>query len=83
MAILIRPPAKERMAERGATDEEVAFTIRRGFPLPARFGRRKHRATMPFERFRGDKFYRFKQIEVYSVGEEEDVMVVTVVVKHF
>lgn len=83
MAILIHPHAKERMAERGATEDEVSFTLRKGFLLPARFGRRKHWATFPFERYWQEKFYRFKQIEVYSVDEGEDVIVITVVVKYF
>lgn len=83
MAVLIHPHAKERMAERGATDDEAFSALRKGFPVPARFGRRKHRQTFPFERHWDGKFFRFKQIEVFSVDEGEDIIVITVVVKYF
>lgn len=83
MAIMIRPHAKERMAERGATDDEVLSVLRTGFRVPARFGRRKQWMTFPFERYRHGKFFRFKQIEVHSVDEGEDIIVITVGVKYF
>lgn len=83
MAILIHPHARERMEERGAAEDEVGFTLRKGFLLPARFGRRKHWATFPFERYWNGKFFRFHQIEAYSVDEGEDIIVITVVVKYF
>ncbi len=83
MAILIHSHAKERLAERGATEDEVGLTLRKGFVLPARFGRRKHWANFPFERYWHGKYFRFKQIEVYSVDEGEDIIVITVVVKYF
>ena len=49
MAIRIHPHAKERMKERGATEDEVVATIEKGECFPAKFGRTGFRRNFSFE----------------------------------
>ena len=83
MAILIHPHARERMKERGATENDVRTTISKGEKFPARLGRTGFRHNFAFESNRDGKFFRIKQVVVYGVDEEKDFMVITVVVKYF
>jgi hypothetical protein len=83
MAIMIHPHARERMEERGATENEIRTTISKGEKFPAKFGRIGFRYNFPFESDRNGKFFRTKQLEVLGVDEERDFIVITVVVKYF
>jgi hypothetical protein len=83
MAIMIHPHARERMEERGATENEVRTTICAGERFSAKFGGTGFRHDFPFESDKDGKFFRMKQVEVYGVDEERDFIVITVVVKYF
>ena len=83
MAIKIHPHTKERMQERGATDEEIIKTVEEGEKFPAKFGRIGLRRNFTFEGMWRGKEYKTKQVEVYAVKEAEDFIVITVVVKYF
>ena len=39
--VRLHPHARERMDERGATEEEVRATVEQGEPFPAKFGRER------------------------------------------
>lgn len=47
--VQILPHAYERMAQRGATDQEVLPTPEEGEQFPAKFGRTGYRRNFPFE----------------------------------
>jgi len=84
MAIHIHPHARERMAERGAQEDEVIKTINQGEQFPAKFGRTGFRNNFPFEDNWRDKFYHTKQVEAYAVRENpSDWLVVTVIIRYF
>jgi hypothetical protein len=83
MAILIHPHARERMEERETSEDEVRVTISQGERFPAKLGRAGFKRNFPFESKRDGKFFRIKQVVVYGVGEGEDFLVITVVVKYF
>ncbi len=83
MTVKIRSHAKERMKERGASENEAIKTVETGERFPAKFGRSGFRRNFPFGSVWKGKEYRTKQIEVYGVEEAEDFIVVTVVVKYF
>jgi hypothetical protein len=79
----IHPHARERMAERGATEAEVRTTVVSGERFPARFGRAGFRRNFPFDdTWRGHE-YRVKQVEAYAVQEADGWLVITVLVKYF
>ena len=70
------------MTARGASAEEVNQTIVQGERFPAKHGRHGFRRNFPGEvRWRGRDF-NGKQIEVYTVVENETVIVITVIVKY-
>lgn len=83
MNVRLHPHARNRLAERGATEEEVALTVRTGERFAAKFGRSGFRHNFSFAgRWRG-RAYSTKQVEAYAVPESEDWLVITVVVKYF
>jgi hypothetical protein len=83
MSILIHPHARERMEERGATEDEVRVAISRGERFSAKLGRVGFKRNFPFESKRDGRFFRIKQVVVYGVEEGEDFIVITVVVRYF
>ncbi len=81
-AVRIHPHARQRMIERGATEEDVVATVRFGERFPVRFGRVGFRRNFPFEAEWRGRFYRTKQVEVIAV-DEEGWLVITVLVRYF
>lgn len=82
MEIQLHPHARERLKERGATEEEVFETVKKGEQFPAKFGRMGFRRNfMDHHKWRG-KLYTAKQIEAYAV-QENGWLVITVLVKFF
>jgi len=71
------------MRERGATEEEIAATIREGERFPARFGRDGFRRNFQFESLWRGQRYRIKQLEVFAIWEDDDWLVITVIVRYF
>jgi hypothetical protein len=72
-----------RMLERGASEAEVAATIREGEQFVARFGRQGFRRNFPFEAVWRGRRYHIKQIEVFATWEDGDWLVISVIVKYF
>jgi hypothetical protein len=83
MAIHFHPHAQKRMAERGATENEVRATVERGERFPAKFGRTGFRRNFPYGSEWRDRYYRTKQVEVYAVQEDGDWLVITVITRYF
>ncbi|MEW6103526.1 MAG: DUF4258 domain-containing protein [bacterium] len=79
----IHPHAKERLKERGATEEEIIKTIEEGERFRAKFGRIGFRRNFACESIWRGKKYKTKQIELYAVKEDENFIVITVLVKYF
>lgn len=75
--------ALERMAERGATREEVEHTILNGEASPARQGRTRFRHTFPFNAEWNGRHYAHKELTVYAVEENEDWIVITLICRYF
>jgi len=55
------------MLERGATEEEVAATIREGEQFPAKFARQGFRRNFPFKALWRGRRYHMKQDEAGRV----------------
>ena len=83
MKVDIHPHARERMAERGATEAGVRATLEQGERFPARFGRSCFRRDFPFDHTWRGREYRVKQVEAYAVQEAQGWLVITVLVKYF
>jgi hypothetical protein len=83
MTIRFHAHAQERMAERGATEDEVKSTVEQGEQFPARFGRTGFRRNFFFDKEWRGKHYRTKQIEAYAVQEGSDWLVITVITRYF
>ena len=83
MSIRFHPHARERMTQRGATEQEVRMTVESGERFEAKFNRIGFRKNFMFEnRWRG-KEYRTKQVEVYVVREEDAWLVISVITRYF
>lgn len=83
MKVRLHPHARERLVERGATEEEVIAAVLDGETFIARFERTGFRRNFAFAgQWRG-KTYATKQIEAYAIEENEEWLVITVLVKFF
>ena len=81
--VRLHPHARERMQERGATEEEIQATVAQGEQFPARFGRTGFRRNFPFDQEWRGRHYRTKQVEVYAVQQGADWLVITVITRYF
>ena len=82
MEVRCHPHAKERLVERGATEEEVFTALKEGERFPAKFGRTGFRRNFSFESTWRGKHYGTKQVEAYAV-EDNGWLVITVIVRYF
>ena len=79
----IHPHAQNRLAERGATEEEVVLAVEAGEKFEAKFGRVGFRRNVPFkQRWRGRR-YKTKQIEAYAMRRYNGWLVISVVTRYF
>ncbi len=83
MNVQLHPHARERLAERGATELEVIAAVEAGERFPAKFGRTGFRRNFLFGGEWLGRKYSTKQVEAYAVEEEGGWLVITVVVKFF
>jgi len=83
MNIILHPHAKQRAAERGASEEEVIQTVNDGEQFPAKFDRMGFRMNFQFENMWNGQFYFTKQIELFAKPENDSWIVITLIVKYF
>jgi len=83
MAVRLHPHARERMEERGTTEDEIRATVEHGEQFPAKFGRTGFRRNLAFGGLWRGKQYSTKQVEVYAVREGSDWLVITVIARFF
>jgi len=83
MQVRFHAHALARLAERGATQDEVRAAVSGGERFAAKFRRQGFRRNFPFEGTWRGVAYATKQVEVYAVEEGGDWLVITVVVKYF
>jgi hypothetical protein len=75
--------ARERLAERGATEAEVVSTVVEGERFPAKFGRVGFRRNFPFDGVWRGRRYSTKQVEAYAVQDKRRWLVITVITRYF
>ena len=83
MEVHFHPHAQARLAERGASEDEVIATVRQGERFPAKYGRTGFRRNFPFGKTWRDQTYATKQIEAYAIQEGEGWLVITVITRYF
>jgi hypothetical protein len=82
MNIRLHPHAVRRLAERGATRDEVVYTVKHGSSSAAKFGRTKFTHTFAYNRKWLGQSYRSTVIEAFAQEVAADTwLVITVVVK--
>lgn len=83
MAVRFHSHATERIAQRGATEREVAVAVETGEQFKAKFSRTGFRRNFVFEKQWQGKYYKTKQIEAYAVREDDDWLVISVITRYF
>ncbi|MBI5527593.1 MAG: DUF4258 domain-containing protein [Deltaproteobacteria bacterium] len=83
MEVRFHPHARDRMTERGATEDEVTGAVTHGEKFPAKFGRTGFRRNYHFEGAWRGKPYETKQVEAIAVEEGGGWLVITVMTKYF
>ena len=81
--IRLHPHCRQRMHERGVTEEEVAATITGGERFPAKHGRLGFRRNFRFGGIWRGTRYETKQVEVFAVKENDCLLVLTVIARYF
>ena len=82
MTVRIHPHARQRMAERGASEAEVIETITSGSQFDAKFGRVGFRKEFLAQGLWRGRPYSAKQWDVIAV-DDDCWLVITVIIKHF
>ncbi|MEI8207367.1 MAG: DUF4258 domain-containing protein [Kiritimatiellales bacterium] len=80
--VRLHPHAKDRLAERGASESEVVATVLEGERFVAKYGRIGFRRNFSSDAEWHGRVYGTKQIEAFAV-EEDGWLVITVIVKYF
>ncbi len=75
--------ARERAAERGATEQEIIATVTEGESFAAKYGRQGFRRNFAYNGMWRGRFYATKQVEAYAVDEAGSWLVITVLVRYF
>ena len=75
--------AREKMLDRGASEEEVKTAVRSGSSEPVRKGRLMFRKNFSYHGLWRNKHYAIKQVAPIVVEENECFVVVTVFVYYF
>lgn len=83
MPIIVSSHARDKMLDRGASEDEIEAAIRTGNSEPVRKGRRMFRKNFPYNRSWRGKHYAVKQVAPIVVEEEGRLIVVTVFVYYF
>ena len=73
---------RDRLAERGATEDEVIIAVQSGERFLAKLGRTGFRRTFAFEGLWRGRSYAAKQVEAFAI-DEEGWLVITVIVRYF
>lgn len=79
----LHPHAAQRVAERGATEAEVAATVREGEVFAAKHGRTGFRRNFTYNAPWMGRTYATKQVEAFAVHEDGCWLVITVLVRFF
>ncbi|MBI5396122.1 MAG: DUF4258 domain-containing protein [Verrucomicrobia bacterium] len=82
MTVRIHPHARQRMAERGATEAEVIATVEGGERFAAKFARTGFRRNFPSDAEWRGRRYNTKQVEAYAV-DENGWLVITIIVRYY
>lgn len=81
--IRISGHARQQMAHRGASEDDVTMAIRSGNWGQAEGGRRDSRLDFPFNATWNGKHYATRQVRPVFVEEADAIVVVTVYVYYF
>jgi len=83
MHVRLHPHAVARLAERGATEEEVRATVEDGEQFEAKHGRAGFRRNFTYNGMWRNRRYAMKQVEAIAISEADGWLVITVIVKFF
>ena len=83
MRVRFHAHARDRLGERGTTEEEVVLTVESGERFIARFGRVGFRRNVPFGGLWRGKRYGMRQIEAYAIRRYDGWLVISVVTRYF
>jgi hypothetical protein len=82
-SIIFSDHARQKMVDRGASENEVETAIRKGIPEPARKERLLFRKNFSFNDDWRGKHFAVKQVAPVVSEEEDELVVVTVFVFYF
>jgi hypothetical protein len=81
--IVFTAHARQRIIERGTSEEDVAEAIRIGMKEPAQRGLYQYRLNLEFKREWAGQYYSVQQVAPVVAVEETGMIVITVYVFYF
>ena len=78
MKVIIIDHARERMHERGATEDEVTAALSQGKPVEAPLGRKIKEMVFPFDAQWQGNSYEQKKVRVIYLEENDNLAMITV-----
>jgi len=75
--------ARQQMAERGASEDEVVETIHTGERIPAKQDRQSYRKNFQYNDLWGGRKYAIKQLLAIVAEETDTLIVITVITFYF
>jgi len=81
--VSLHPHARERLRERGATEQEVIATVEEGETFPVKYNRTGFRRNFSFDGIWRGKHYLTKQIEAYAVQENDAWLVISIITRFY
>jgi hypothetical protein len=79
----LHPHARERLDERGVTEEEIIETVRSAPRQPAKFGRSAFRKAFAYNAVWRGRRYAFKEVEAIAVDVPGGMLVLTVIARFY
>ena len=83
MEVVFHPHARERLAERGVTEDEAVSAVKGGERFSAKFGRVGFRRNFSYGKQWRGKYYATKQVEVFAVEESHQWVAITTIARYF
>jgi len=81
--VVFTPHARQRMKERGASEEAVREAIRIGAREPGKEGRILYRLNVAFKQYWDGRYFGMQQVAPVVVDEKDRLVVITVYTFYF
>lgn len=81
--VFIPDHARQKIALRGCTDDQIELAVQTAPWEPAKLGRLECRMNFAFNSYWNGRYFETKQVHAIFVEEESEIVIVTALVYYF